>query len=82
MKSPDKLSIYDKQIYKNALLQKQTDMRIVKNAQTLQKIDLEVDSALRMRSFSTAMTEPTLATIRSQAPTLLTPAFTSILSPR
>ena len=39
MKSPDKLSIYDKQIYKNALLQKQTDMRIVKNAQALQRID-------------------------------------------
>jgi len=62
MTSPDKFSLFDKSIYKNSLLAKQADLRIKKNGDALQEIDLETSTALRMRSFST-VTASTLGSI-------------------
>lgn len=40
MTSPDKLSMYDKSIYKNSILTKQAELRIKKNGDALREIDL------------------------------------------
>ena len=81
MTSPDKFSLFDKSIYKNSLLAKQADLRIKKNGDALQEIDLETSTALRMRSFST-VTASTLGSIQTSGPQLLTPVFNSLLQPQ
>jgi len=59
--------MYDKQIYKTSLLEKQAAQRIKKNADTISDMDLEVQSALRMRIYPTA-TVSTLISEQTQVP--------------